>query len=169
MNNAEEKKVGNYSPIPQWLQKEDKIIGIKDLYIVKTCGSDHFIRVGENTIEVLDATMKKVLLAVSTMEDAVKFIKESCEANLVYGYKVIFEFPTENFEVYFKSNAPKKEMKHACNLFPYKGELISLISKEKCPEVFIKLVKEVLGYYIQEESSLPSAEVLNVTCKNTDA
>lgn len=163
---TKEKKVGLYSPIPQWLQKEDKVVGIKDLYIVKTCGSDYFIRKEEETFMVLNATMKEKLLESSSMEDALSFIKETCEANLVYGYKIIFEFSNENKEVFFKTNASKDILVDACELFPYRGELNSRISKEECPDVFVKIIKEVFGYLIQEETSLSCTETLTVMCKN---
>lgn len=148
-----EKNKALYEPIPQWFQKENgTVIGIKDLYLIRTCGSDNFIRVSDDGYEVLDYTMRERKLIASSMEEAIRYLKESYGAILVYSYRVVFRMSDDTLEVWFKTNAPENVIQEATKLFPYQKELFSLISKEQASSVFVKLVKDVYGYLIQESN-----------------
>ena len=161
----EKEKNGLYMPIPQWRQKESQVIGIKDLYLVKTCGNDYFLKENENQVEVLNATMTERKMCAESMEEALRFIREECEAFLTKSYRVTFELKDCSESFNFRSNASLEVMEDACKMFPYRRELFSLVTKEQLSSVFQKMVKEVYGFMIQEEKSLDSAAELKVACE----
>lgn len=65
-----------YIPTPQWMNKNGKTIGIKDLWNVKTDGSDCWIRRQNDNFYVYDYDNSTVLLKVQTMEEAIQFVKD---------------------------------------------------------------------------------------------
>ena len=141
-----------YALIPQWIEGKDpdSIIGVKDLYLVHTCGSDFFIKKGKEAFDVYTAQMKPELQNV-TREEALLHIRQTCEANLIFCYQVTFR-NTDGTEkcIRFDTNAPKSVFKEVSELLTEKKD--SLLFEEDVVRVFQILVKEVFGYLIQEQS-----------------
>ena len=71
-----------YVPIPQWNQKDKKIVGVKDLYLVHTVESDYWIKKVEDIYEVYEAHLQVRQLSCISMPMAIKYIEEVSKAKL---------------------------------------------------------------------------------------
>ena len=74
--------MNKYEPIPQWMIKNKKIIGIKELYKVETIESDYWIKKeGHASYMVYEPELKQILLKCDSINDAIEFIREITTIN----------------------------------------------------------------------------------------
>lgn len=69
-------KKEKYEPIPQWFQRNGKIIGILDLFKVETVESDYWVKKIIDKYEVYEPNLKQKLLKCSSMDEAIEYIRE---------------------------------------------------------------------------------------------
>lgn len=77
-----------YIPIPQWIWKNNDIVGVKDLFLVHTCESDYWIKKKCNKYQVYDCNIRERLLICESMEEAMEHIRENAENNRIFWTKL---------------------------------------------------------------------------------
>lgn len=75
--------MNKYEPIPQWSQKKDGLVGVKDLFLVHTCESDYWIKKVKGVYEVYEAHLQVRQLKCISMTEAIEYIKEVSKAKLL--------------------------------------------------------------------------------------
>lgn len=65
-----------YTLIPQWMMKNNKLIGVKNLYKVETIGSDYWIKKEGEACMVYDPDLKQILLKCDSTSDAIEFVRD---------------------------------------------------------------------------------------------
>lgn len=71
-----------YTLIPQWMMRNNKLIGIRNLYKVETVGSDYWIKQRKNKYDVYEPYLRERLLICDTADEAIEFIRD---ITLIYG------------------------------------------------------------------------------------